>query len=74
MSEPRTYRAEAVPDGDYWYVSVPSITRVTQARSLDELEPMTRDLIAIMEGIPADSFALAITVTFPAAASGQAQP
>jgi hypothetical protein len=60
----RTYRAEAVRDGEFWCIRVPELARTTQARSLDEVEPMARDLIAIMDDIPADSFGL--DVTFPA--------
>jgi len=65
--EPRTYHAEATPDGPYWSVRVPQVNRTTQARTLTELEPMTRDLIATMENVPPDSFALTVTIAFPAA-------
>ena len=37
-----------------------------QARTLSEVEPMARDLIAIMDDIPADSFSLDVTITLPA--------
>jgi hypothetical protein len=36
---------------------VPEVARTTRARMLREVEPMARDLIAIMDNIPADSFA-----------------
>jgi hypothetical protein len=45
---------------------VPEVGRTTQARTLREVEPMTRDLIAIMDDIPADSFNLDVTLTLPA--------
>lgn len=61
-----TYHAQAVPDGEYWSVRVPRLDRTTQARTLAELEPMTRDLIATMENVPPDSFALTVTIAFPA--------
>ena len=70
---PRVYHAEAVPDGPhipgglFWSVRVPAIERTTQARTLAELEPMTRDLIATMEDVPPGSFALTLTIAFPAA-------
>ena len=32
----------------YWLVEVPAIGRTTQARNLREVEPMARDLIAVM--------------------------
>ena len=71
---PRVYHAEAVPDGPhipgglFWSVRVPAIERTTQARTLAELEPMTRDLIAVMEDVPPGSFELTVTIAFPAAA------
>lgn len=56
----RTYRAEVTRDGEFWSVRVPEIGRTTQARTPGEIEPMARDLIAVMEDIPADSFGLEI--------------
>lgn len=56
----RTYRAEVTRDGKYWSVRVPEIGRTTQARTPGEIEPMARDLIAVMEEVPADSFRLKI--------------
>jgi hypothetical protein len=40
----------------------PEVQRTTQARTLREVEPMARDLIAIMEDVPADSFTLFMDV------------
>jgi predicted RNase H-like HicB family nuclease len=51
-----TYRAIASRDGKYWLVHIPELGQYTQARSLGEVEPMARDLIALVAGIPADSF------------------
>ena len=56
-----TYHAEVSRDGKFWQVRVPEVARTTQARTLDEVEPMARDLIAIMDGIDADSFDLEVT-------------
>lgn len=36
------------PDGRYWYVQVPAIERSTQAKGLDDIEPMAKDLITVM--------------------------
>ena len=57
----KTYRAVVTRDGGFWSVRVPEISRTTQARTLAEIEPMARDLIAVMEDIPADSFGLEIS-------------
>ena len=66
VAELKTYRAEVDRDGRVWRVRVPEVQRTTQARTLSEVEPMARDLIAIMDDIPADSFSLDVTVTLPA--------
>jgi Arc/MetJ-type ribon-helix-helix transcriptional regulator len=61
-----TYHAEVDRDGAVWRIRVPEVRRTTQARSLREVRAMARDLIAIMDNIPADSFDLDITITLPA--------
>lgn len=66
MAALKTYHAEVDRDGAVWRVHVPEVARTTQARTLREVEPMARDLIAIMDDIPADSFALDVTLTLPA--------
>lgn len=43
-----SYTAEVRKGTRYWIVSVPEIGQVTQARSIDELNVMTRDLIGIV--------------------------
>jgi hypothetical protein len=62
------YHADAEQDGRFWSVRVPEVARTTQARTLREVEPVTRDLIAIMDDIPAGSFGLDVTLHFPAGA------
>ena len=66
MAEVRTYHAEVDRDGKVWRIRVPGVARTTQARTLREVEPMARDLIAIMDNVPADSFGLDVTLTLPA--------
>ena len=59
----KIYHAEVGRDGNVWRVRVPEVARTTQARTLSEVEPMARDLIALMLNIPPDSFGLdAVTV------------
>jgi hypothetical protein len=62
----RTYHAEVDRDGTVWRIRVPEVAGTTQARTLREVEAMARDLIAIMDDIPADSFDLETTLTLPA--------
>jgi hypothetical protein len=66
VAELKTYHAEVDRDGRVWRVRVPEVERTTQARTLSEVESMARDLIAIMNDIPADSFSLDVTITLPA--------
>jgi hypothetical protein len=66
VAELKTYHAEVDRDGRVWRVHVPEVQRTTQARTLGDVEPMARDLIAIMDDIPADSFGLDVSITLPA--------
>lgn len=59
------YHAEVQRAGKYWHIRVPEIDRVTQARKVAEIETMARDLIAIMEDVPADSFELVVDLDLP---------
>ncbi len=65
VAELKTYHAEVDRDGDVRRVRVPEVARTTQARNPREVEPMARDLIAIMDDIPADSFSLDVTIVLP---------
>ena len=52
-----------VERGDrYWLVHVVELDRWTQARTLREVEPTARDLIATMAGVAPDAFDLDIDV------------
>jgi hypothetical protein len=66
VAEPKTYHAEVDRDGTVWRVRVPEVARTTQARTLREAKSMARDLVAIMDDIPADSLELDITINLPA--------
>lgn len=60
-----TYTALVSRDGRFWHIEVPEIDRVTQARTISELDDMTRDLIAIMTGAEPDSFELDVRIQLP---------
>lgn len=60
------YTAHVTRDGRFWLIHVPEIDRHTQARKLSEIEPMTRDLIAVMQTVEPDSFDIDVTITMPA--------
>lgn len=65
VADLKTYHADVERDGKVWRVRVPEVQRTTQARNLREVEPMARDLIAIMDDIPADSFNVNVHITLP---------
>ena len=54
----KTYTVEATRAGSVWLVHVPEIKRTTQARNEAEIEPMARDLVAVMRGVSPASVAL----------------
>jgi hypothetical protein len=66
VADLKTYHAEVDRDGRVWRIRVLEVQRTTQARTLREVEPMARDLIAIMDDIPADSFNVNVRITLPA--------
>jgi len=60
------YHAKAEQDGRFWLVHVPEIDQYTQARNLREVEPVARDLVAVMREVAPDSFNLEVSVELPA--------
>jgi len=67
--EVTTYHARVSRGDVFWLVYVPEINHYTQARNLGEVEPMARDLIAVMGEVTADSFTLEVSVELPDAVS-----
>ena len=63
----KTYQLTATREGQWWIIDVPELDYRTQARKLDQVEHMGRDLIALMEDVPADSFDVATVVAMPEA-------
>ncbi len=60
-----TYHVRVERGERYWLVHVVELDRWTQARTLREVEPMARDLIATMAGAAPDSFDLATDIVLP---------
>jgi hypothetical protein len=57
QNERRTYFARCQRSGDWWAITVPGLKGLyTQAKRLDQVEPIVRDAIALMLNIPSDSF------------------
>ena len=52
-----TYGVKAARSGRWWAIEVPELRGVhSQARRLDQVEPMAREAIALMLEVPEDSF------------------
>jgi predicted RNase H-like HicB family nuclease len=52
-----TYRVTAVRSGRWWAIDVPELRGVhSQARRLDQVESMAREVIALMLDVPEHSF------------------
>lgn len=60
-----TYTAVATHGERYWLVHIPELDQYTQARNLAEVEPMARDLIALLLETPANSFEIDVRVELP---------
>ncbi len=65
VAELKVYQVDADRDGRYWHIRVPEVARSTQARTLREIEPMARDLIAVMEDVDPTSCAVEIHISLP---------
>jgi hypothetical protein len=62
------YTARVERGEQFWLVTIPEIQRTTQARTLREVEPMARDLIAVMQQVDPQSFELKPDIMFPSVA------
>ncbi len=66
MSEHPTYRAHAVRSGRWWAVDIREVPGAfTQARRLDQVETMARDMLALLLQSPPDSFDVAVDADVP---------
>lgn len=65
MEVSTTYEVTVSHGERYWLVEVPAIGHVTQARNLAEVEPMARDLIAVMLEVEPGSIQLTTTIELP---------
>jgi predicted RNase H-like HicB family nuclease len=58
---PVTYVAHCVRSGDWWAVSVPGVRGAhSQAKRLDQVEPLVREAISLVLDVPEDSFDIRI--------------
>jgi predicted RNase H-like HicB family nuclease len=65
VDETRTYQVVVAREDEWWMITVPELDAVTQARCVDEIEYMARDLIAICLEVEDDSFAVDVDLRVP---------
>ncbi|MCK2032632.1 hypothetical protein [Microbacterium sp. KSW4-4] len=58
----KSYEITAERDGKFWFVRIPELDGVTQARTEAEISVMARDFIAVTLDVPVDSFDLEVTL------------
>jgi len=59
------YDVTAQSSGKYWHVEVPSINRVTQAKTTRDVEMMAKELIELVTGEEAAQVRVTFTVRPP---------
>lgn len=68
MKTKKTYIARAVRSGDWWAITIPQLKGVhSQARRLDQAEPMAREAISLFLDVPVDSFEVDVVPVLPPA-------
>jgi len=56
------YEAIARRDGNFWFIQIPELDLVTQARTVDEIDDMARGVIAISLDVPPGSFGIQVGI------------
>lgn len=61
----KTYNVTATPSDGWWaiHADVPNAAVNSQARTVNEIEPMIREAIALCLDVPEDSFGIALKIT-----------
>lgn len=68
MAERQTYQATARRDGRWWLVTVKDPDTVGQARNLEEVEDVAREVIGLWFDTDPDSFDVDVTIEIPESA------
>lgn len=62
----KTYSVHVQRDGDWWGIDIPEVDGgFSQAKRLDQVEAMAREVVALLLDVPEDSFELDVSVAFP---------
>ncbi|WP_341953492.1 antitoxin HicB [Salinibacterium sp. TMP30] len=65
MANRKTYDVTARKDGRWWFVQVPELDTVGQARSASEIEEVAREVIGLWLDVEPHSFDVALDVEIP---------
>lgn len=65
MPEVTVYDAHVRRGDNFWLVHVPGVDRTTQARTLREVAPMARDLVAVMTDLEPATIEIAVVLEVP---------
>lgn len=65
MTERNTYEVTASRDGRWWLVQVKDPDTVGQARNLDEVEEVAREIIGLWFDVEPDSFDVNLSIEIP---------
>ncbi len=65
MTERKTYQVTASKNGRWWFVQVPELDTVGQARSAAEVEEVAREIIGLWLDVEPDTFNVAVSIEIP---------
>ena len=65
VTKRRTYQVNVTRERGWWMIAIPELDRLTQAKTLDKVDAMARDLIALWLDRPPDSFDLDVHIDIP---------
>lgn len=66
MTKRKTFQVNVTRERGWWMIAIPELDRLTQAKTLDKVDTMARDLIALWVDQPPDSFDVEVHVDIPA--------
>lgn len=65
MTRRKTYQVTVTRERGWWMIAIPELDRLTQAKTLDKVDTMARDLIALWVDVPPDSFDIDVHIDIP---------
>ncbi|WP_448006333.1 antitoxin HicB [Agromyces bauzanensis] len=65
MTERKSYDVTARKDGRWWFVQVPELDTVGQARSAAEIDDVAREIIGLWLDVAPDTFDVTVSIEIP---------